>query len=288
MKSMTGFGYSEYQDDSIHLLLELKSYNNRYLDLTINMPPFLNQLESGIRTYLSERIFRGKIELYIRVKELKEELTVVLDEQAVKAYTSAMKKLIEICGFREKVSLSHLLSVEGLIKIDKNRDIDYYWNIIHEQLDTAFEEFDSSRKIEGEKTKTHICDLKQTIDNSLKIIGSHTDELEATIQSNIRERFYNLLGDGVDESKVMNETALLLMKYSIQEELTRMHGHLEAFDSELSKENKIGKKLDFLCQELNREANTIGSKSMIMEVNRAVVEIKNAIEDIREQLRNVE
>ena len=288
MKSMTGFGCSEYQDDKIHISLDLKSYNNRYLDITVSMPPFLNSLEPKIRSIVSSRINRGRVEVYIKIRELKEEVTIHLDKSVVQSYMTVLEALAEAAGLDSKPTLSHLLKMEGILKTDKQRDLDFYWEHVEKRLLDAFNEFEESRLREGEQTSADIEEVLLTIEKNVGKLEQYAPELGKRIMDTLKERFQQLLGDEFDESRILAETAVMLVKYDINEEIIRMKSHLQNFHQIAEEGAPLGKKLDFLCQELNREINTVGSKSTILEVNQSVIDVKDAIEKIREQLRNVE
>ncbi|RKX77049.1 MAG: YicC family protein [Spirochaetes bacterium] len=288
MKSMTGYGYGEYRDESLSINLELKAYNNRYLDIIVNVPPSLNSIEPRLREFLSGKILRGRVELYIKCKELSERVTVTVDEELVKTYASALKELALAAGVNEDIRLSHLLEIDGVLKTEKKIDMEYYHRAILGTLEKAYMDFDRERRREGDATKKDILDNLVVMEEALNLIEENAPLLEEKIMDTIRERFFRLLGEEIDETRVLSETALMLVKYNINEEIVRIKGHLSEFRSSLEEDNQVGKKLDFLCQELNREINTIGSKSVMLKVNQAVIKIKDSLEKIREQLRNVE
>jgi uncharacterized protein (TIGR00255 family) len=288
MKSMTGYGFSEYKDETMHLSVEIKSYNNRYLDLFINLPQHASRLEPKMRDLLSQKIERGRVELYCKMREFEEDPQVYLDYTTAKRYAAVLKELQQVTGVRGRPRLSHLIRMEGVLKSDNVVDIEALWRTLHPLTSRSLEAFEQTRKQEGEKTKKDIAMQIEILQQSVAAIESHSEELEEKIKSNLMERFTQLLGEGVDENRVYAETAVLLVKYSISEELQRLRAHIESFTALLGSEAPAGKKLDFICQELNREINTIGSKSVILDVNQAVISSKDAIEKMREQLRNVE
>jgi uncharacterized protein (TIGR00255 family) len=288
MISMTGYGWIDNQNESVQMSVELKSYNNRYLDIKINLPPFMSPLEPELRTYLKEKIVRGRVELYIRVKELEENLDVILDTNVVTAYKKALLDIKVAADLDDKPRLSHFLHLDGVMKIVKKRDIEKYKTILFENLDKVWIQYNDLRTKEGEATREDIMSNIDIIWKSLKIIQNRESGLEDLIKNNIKERFQKLLDDNIDENRILAETAILLMKYGIAEELSRLSSHLEQFCNTLHKKQPVAKKLDFLCQEMNREINTIGSKSNMIEISQAVIEAKEAVENIREQLRNVE
>ncbi len=288
MISMTGYSYREYQDERVNLALELKSYNNRYLDIIINAPPFLSPLEPTIRNYLKTKIIRGRVELSLRVKELEEDLQVYVDQTAAKEYAAALRRLAETAGLEEEPRLSHFLRLEGVLKPVKNRDIEWFEKIVMRELETASIDFIQARESEGAATEKDIRSLLEILEGNLATIEAHSSKLEEYIRNELTERFKEMVGENYDENRILSETAVMLMKYSVGEETVRMRSHLEQFENYMQQSGGIGKKLDFICQEMHREINTIGSKSNIIAVNQAVVEAKDALEKIREQLRNVE
>ncbi len=288
MISMTGYSYREYQDEQVNLSLELKSYNNRYLDIIINAPPFLTPLEPALRTFIKSKIVRGRVELSLRVKELEEDLKVYIDQTAAKEYAAALRRLSETVDLDEEPRLSHFLRLEGVIKPVKNRDLDWFEKLVMQEMEAATKEFMKTRASEGEATEKDVRMLLQTLEGNLATIEAHSAKLEEYIKSELTEKVREMVGENYDENRILSETAVMLMKYSVGEETVRLRSHLEQFEKYMHQTGGIGKKLDFICQEMHREINTIGSKSNIIAINQAVVEAKDALEKIREQLRNVE
>ena len=288
MKSMTGYAYSESVNENITVSVELKGYNSRFLDLAIYLPPWLTSLESGIRAYISSRFARGKVELGIRVKEHNAAINVAINENAAKMYEKAIRNLAATLGTREEPDLAMILGLEGVLETETTRDAEKYQVLIEPVLAAAADQFEAERVREGKHTEADILSHIVILEEAAKTISAHAPELESSIKENIRGRFAELLGDSIDENRVLAETALLLMKYTISEELSRLASHLSEFRLEAERNPSPGKKLDFLCQEINREINTIGSKTPVLEVSRTVVEMKIALENIREQLRSVE
>lgn len=288
MISMTGYGYREYRDEYVELITEIRSYNNRYLDTAVNVPPFLSPVEPAVKEFVRGRVGRGRVEVTIRVKELEEDISVHLDEKAASRYAEALRGLAGAAGIEEEPRLSHFLRMEGIITQVKNRDLDWFENLVMRQLEDAYGDFAEAKRNEGEATKKNIDGLLVEVETQLEVVEAYAQSLEERIRENLEKRFNELVGEGLDQNRLYQETAVMLMKYGIDEETVRMRSHLTQFRELSQGEAGVGKKLDFICQELNREINTIGSKSTIAEVNRAVVEVKDSLEKIREQLRNVE
>jgi uncharacterized protein (TIGR00255 family) len=285
---MTGFGHGEHRDSRVQMVLEVRSYNNRFLELSINLPYGIKQLEPRVREYLSSRIQRGKVEFYLSLTELEDSSDVVVDHARVRTYTAALEELRRIAGIRERPTLAHLIGLEGVLKTVSRKDPEALWALVVPLLGTVFADFDASRNVEGRKTEQDIRKCAADIRERMSIIHAKVPEIEAKIKTGLRERFHELLGEGVDESRIMAETAVQLMRGDINEEVQRTQAHLESLQEALGMKGPQGKRLDFICQELGREINTIGSKSMMIEIDQAVIAVKDSLEKIREQIRNVE
>jgi uncharacterized protein (TIGR00255 family) len=288
MKSMTGYAYTVRQDENLSLSVEIRGYNNRFLEMTIYIPPFLSALEPGIREYIAGRFNRGKIEISVRLKEHNIPVSVSVNREAVRAYRDAIAVLSDELGLGEKPSLSTLLGMEGILDIEKNRDDERYRRLIEPVLKTTADKFEAERIREGKHTEAAVLSHIAALESLVKTVAGYVPVMEAALKENLRNRFNEVLGDEIDENRILTETAVHLVKYTIAEEVSRLSAHLAEFRAEAGRNESPGKKLDFLCQEINREINTIGSKMPNLEVSRAVVDMKDALENIREQLRNVE
>jgi len=288
MISMTGFAYREKSGQDLSVSVEIKSVNNRYLEIQVNLPPWLSYIESKIREQISSYCGRGKVDVFIRVREHNVPVKISINMNAAKSYFDAIKEMSKKLGLKEKPSLSAILEMENVLEIEKNRDEELYWKEIEPLLCEAVKAFCSEREREGKHTEKDILDNLQKIESSLKKIMSYVPVIEKTLKENIRIRFDELLGNKIEENRILAETASLLLKYTISEEISRLKSHLNEFKKETDNNSRPGKKLDFLCQEINREINTIGSKSTVIEVSSEVVIMKEALENIREQLRNIE
>ena len=288
MKSMTGYGWAEEQDEEVSASVEIKGYNNRFLDIVVYLPPFLSALEILVREYAAGLCRRGRLELSIRYKEFNAPLAVSVNREAAKAYWKAAEEAARLVGIAEQPGLELILSMEGVLETERTRNPEKVRDRIMPLLERAFAGFETDRLREGEHTYRDILSHVASLERSREFVASRSDELETIFKETIKARFEELLGDRIDENRILAETAALLVKYTISEELSRLKAHLEEFRAEAERNPSPGKKLDFLCQEINREINTIGSKAAILEVSRETVQMKNALENIREQLRNVE
>ncbi len=288
MISMTGYAYREKTGQDFSVTVEIKGYNSRFLEIFVNLPPWLSTLETKIREQFAAAFGRGKIEVFIRVREYNAPVNIRINTKAAKAYYDTVGSLAAELGIEAKLGLDSLLKMEGVIETEKTRDDERYQNEIEPVLQDALLAFAAEREREGRHTEDDIFSNFEIISSSVKTISSFAPAIENNLKENIKSRFAELLGNQVDENRVLAETASLLIKYTISEELSRLSSHLTEFKAEAERNKRPGKKLDFLCQEINREINTIGSKSAIVEVSGEVIKMKEALENIREQLRNIE
>ncbi|MEE8441903.1 MAG: YicC/YloC family endoribonuclease [Spirochaetia bacterium] len=295
---MTGYGNAERQDERFSAVVEVKSYNNRYLDINCSLPVVFSQLEKQIRDRVAGVARRGRIEVLVRFRDNEEDLAVSVDRSVVNGYLNAFSELKAHAGIQEDVRLDHLLSREGVLKSERVADADRAWSVIEPLLDVALRDFGSSRRAEGRRLALDIENQLGRIDQCVHAFETYAGQIEETIRNGLQRRFAEVLGNEVDENRVLSEVAVQLTRFSINEEIVRLRAHLESFRkigfgagkiaADDGPEEPVGKKLDFLCQELNREINTTGSKSILVEVSQQVVEAKDALENVREQLRNVE
>jgi uncharacterized protein (TIGR00255 family) len=285
---MTGFAFREKQGEDISLSVEIRGYNNRFLEIFVNSPSWLSSLEPKIREHIAGVCGRGKVEVFVRLRESNTPVKVSVNTEAARAYHAAIGDLAVSLGINEPLSLSVLIGMEGVLDIEKSRDDERYWLAIEPVLKEAAAAFEAEREREGKHTEEDILRSIGIIEAALKTVASRAPDLEIAIRENIKKRFAEMLGDQIDENRILAETAVLLVKHTIAEEISRLSAHIGEFRTETANNPRPGKKLDFLCQEINREINTIGSKSAVLEVSRAVVEMKEALENVREQLRNVE
>lgn len=288
MTSMTGYAFKEVSLENATVSVEIKSVNSRFLDLAINLPPYLNALESYYKSKITSGILRGKVDVYIRVKETESDAQVVADTKAAAEYMTAIKKIAEACGYSSEIPLSLIISQPGVLTASKSYDVEKYKLMIDPVFAEAFEAFIADRKREGENMHADLCEKFLVLSKCADFFKEWQPKMEIAFKNQITARFNELLGDKVDENRIMTETAAMMVKYTINEEIVRLHSHLAAVKNELENNPAPGKRLDFLCQEINREINTIGSKNQFAEVGAMVVNAKDALENIREQSKNVE
>lgn len=289
MNSMTGYGFKESITDNTQISVEIKSVNNRFLDLNINLPPFLNPLESKIRKIIAEKIVRGKVDLTIRVKDMNSTAKVSADPAAAKMYKDAILQIADAVGFQsDTIPLGLIINQEGVLNVTHEYDADSYWQKIEPIFSEVFEQFIADRKREGENLQKDLLKKLDTLDSCAAFFKEWQPKMEEKFKETITAKFTELLADRVDENRIMTEVAAMLVKYTINEEIIRLQSHLGALRKEFATSATPGKRIDFICQEANREINTIGSKNQFTEIGQMVINAKDALENIREQSKNVE
>jgi uncharacterized protein (TIGR00255 family) len=290
MKSMTGYAYAERTVDENVVSIEIRGYNNRFLETAVILPPSMNVVEKRIRGAVSECCTRGKVEVSVRLRKPGGSRPPAINKNALISYVSLFNALSEVMDSEEKIMIRDLIRAEGILETDGGiYTEDSAWELIRDPLFSALALFDTERKREGEHTEKNIFSYLTKLEESEKKIKELAPQEEIQLKKTLQGRFAEITrGLIIDDSRLLSETALLVIKYSILEELARLEAHISEFRKTMKSGGSMGKKLDFLCQEINREVNTIGAKSQSLAVVREVVELKENIEDIREQLRNVE
>jgi uncharacterized protein (TIGR00255 family) len=285
---MTGFGHAETERDGVLVTADVRSYNNRYLELSVMLPSHLSVLEPRVREMLAGCVERGKVEVVVRITEFAETGTIVVDEALARSYIQAMESLAYILGSGERPHLTHLARMEGIFLVRRRRDQDKVWEIVRVVLSEALAGFAETRSREGTYTEADLLRQIATVEAEI----AHTETLaplwETKIREGLRSRLQDLLGERYDEPRLIGETAQMLLRFDVNEELKRMGAHVDAFRAAVARGGACGRMLDFICQELHREINTLGSKSLLLEVDQSVLRMKDALEKIREQVRNVE
>lgn len=291
MISMTGYAYEEVSTEKNVVSVEIKSVNSRFLDLSINMPPYMNPVESYFRAKISEKVSRGKVDVYIRVKELYSDAAVTVDTELARTYMNAYKQIASAVGLaavNPAATLYALVNQEGVLNSNRTYDAEKYKLLIEPVFDKAFERFLNDKAREGENMRADLLEKLSKLEECADFFKEWQPKMEACFKEQITARFNELLGENADQNRIMSETAAMLVKYTINEEIVRLHSHISAMKDEILNNPIPGKRLDFICQEMNREINTIGSKNQFAEVSAVVINAKDALENIREQSKNVE
>lgn len=285
---MTGYAVREVFHQQFYAQLEIKTCNNRYLDISVHLPIALNSLEQEIRKRVSSRVSRGRVDAAVRYRPLESEGEIHVDRSGVLQYLKAFHEIQHTAGLSTAVTLQDFLAAGDILKPVQTINASKHGEVLLEELEAVLDELDQARRTEGAAVRLDIEQQLEKFTHLFREVQGRGGELEQRLKGQLIERFEELTDGSYDENRVLSEVAVLLVKYSIHEELQRTESHLTQFSRYLEQTGAAGKKLDFLCQELNREINTIASKSTMAEVNQRVVEMKDHIENIREQLRNVE
>ena len=290
IKSMTGYGRGKLESDGREFIVEIKSINHRYNDTSIKMPRYLSFLEDKVRQYVTKSISRGKIEVYISVNNISaESKNVVIDKELAGEYVNAMRDMIALYGLKDDISASSLMRLPDIIKNEDIEDEEAYWEPLKNTLDTALKNIEEARENEGTRLKSDILERLNIISEYVDTVKEKSAGLLEEYRNKLTNRVYELNANGiVDENRIGIEVVLFADKSSICEEVTRLKSHIASLEKMLDVDGPIGKKIDFLVQEMNRETNTIGSKANSIGITNYVVEMKNEIENIREQVQNIE
>lgn len=292
IKSMTGYGRAKKEIGGRNILVELKSVNNRYLDCTVKLPKLFGFLEEKIKSYISSKgISRGKVEIFVSIDILEEiGVSVELDRAYAKSYIDALRTLAAEFNLENDISVMSVASNRDIFSVKKaDEDMDREWANVLPVLEEATAAFITSREREGANMKADILSKKANIEALVKKIAPLSEADAKNQYAKLESRIKQLLGDVVvDENRLITECALFADKIAIDEELVRLSSHFEAFDQIVASDEPVGRKLDFLLQEINRETNTIGSKACDVNIAKIVVEIKSELEKIREQIQNIE
>lgn len=291
MKSMTGYGRAKLQKESREYIVEIKSVNHKYLDMNIKLPRNLFCMEDRVRKSISNKISRGKIDVFITyINNGIEGKNILINKDIARLYIKELEELANennIASGLRATEISKLPEVLNIV-IDED-DEDKIWSDLNECLEEALSNFVNMRETEGERIKLDLEErLNEINENVEKIIQNSTGLIEEYVVK-LRNRIKEMLDtDIVDETRLAQEIVIYSDKISIEEEITRIKSHIEQFRTLLDEKDPIGKKADFIIQEMNRETNTMGSKSGSIDIINLVIKIKTQIEDIREQIQNIE
>lgn len=292
IKSMTGFGRGESRDNIRHFVVEIKSVNHRYNDIIIKMPKHLNYIEDRIRKHIRSKISRGRVEVYINLEYIDDSgIQVQVDLPLAKSYKEAVETLNEKLCIKDKITIDLIAKFPDVIRVEKREDDeDEVWNCLKTGLEEALNKLLEMRIREGQELAKDIRLRAENIIGIVKAIEARSPEVVLEYKNKLKSRIEELLGDSyeLDESRVANEVAFFADKSNIDEEIVRLYSHVNQLISTLDADVPVGRRLDFLIQEMNREANTIGSKASDIVITNKVVELKSEIEKVREQIQNIE
>lgn len=291
IKSMTGYGKSEQTIDSLNVTVEIKSVNHRYFEFSARVPREYGFLEEKLKKYCNSLITRGKVECYVSVEDLEErEMEVNVNETLAAGYVKALKELSERFGLKADISAVTLSRYPDVITLHKaSEDEERIWNAVKTVAETAVSKFIEMRETEGSKLRGDILSRADYIIECVEFIEGRSPETVREYNEKLKQRMKELLGDAaVDEQRLLNEAAIYADKIAVDEETVRLRSHISQLREFMNSSEAIGRKLDFLVQEINREANTIGSKAQDVDIAKKVIAIKAEVEKIREQVQNIE
>lgn len=291
IRSMTGFGQGEARSDEYSVQIEVKSVNHRYLDLFFRIPRQYSPLEEAMRSEIAGRIARGRVEVMLTVEEFgKKERIVYINEGLLQAYLQAITAVKGEMGSEEVPSLSLILSLPGLLEVDEPPlDFEELQRITLEAMGFALDGVERMRVAEGRRLSADLQDKVEQLEQLCLQLAKLAPQVVEDYRGRLRERLEELLdGTTITEERFLGEVAIFADRASIDEELVRMASHLQQFRETLQTKEPVGRKLDFLVQEMNREVNTIGSKGNNVHIAGHVVTMKSVLEKIREQIQNIE
>ena len=291
IKSMTGFGRYEYADASRKITVEVKSVNHRYLDVNIKMPKKLNFFESAIRTLLKEYIERGKVDIYITYEDFTENnFSLQYNKTLAGEYLKYLNQMSEEFGLENDIRVSTLSRYpEVFVMEEQPVDEDELWSSLEKALRGAFEPFVESRVREGENLKKDLCEKLDNMVSYVDFIEERSPQIIAEYRARLEEKLKELLADNqLDDSRIAQEVTIFADKICVDEETVRLKSHILSVKDSLNAGGSVGRKLDFLAQEMNREANTILSKSNDLKISDTGISLKTDIEKVREQIQNIE
>jgi uncharacterized protein (TIGR00255 family) len=288
MLSMTGYGFSEGNEESVDITVEIKSVNNRYCDINVKMPYFLNPYEKEIKNLVLKKTVRGKVDVNILIRDNDPNYDITGNINLASKYKDCYEKVAKGLGLNDEVRLSYFLKSDGVFIIKDNRDGERFYKLLKKYLESALKQFYDARQTEGKETERHILECLDIIDENLSVVKKESKEFSKEYEEKLRERIKDLLESNIDDTRILMEAAIIATKTDIAEEMERLASHIKQFKKECKKKEAVGRKLDFISQEMNREINTIGSKASSIKISENVIEMKTQLEKIKEQIRNIE
>ncbi|MGN0152042.1 MAG: YicC/YloC family endoribonuclease [Wujia sp.] len=291
IKSMTGFGRSEIVNEYRKIVVEIKAVNHRYCDMTVKLPKKLNYFESAIRNYLKDYIQRGKVDVYITYEDYSESnVCVKYNKEIAAEYISYLNSMVEEFGLVSDLKASVIGRFPEVFTLEeKNEDEEVIWEHLQEAIGEAAEKFVQSRITEGEHLRQDLLVKLDSMDKMVGFIEEKSPEIIALYKDKLIERVSELSANTqIDDQRIATEVTLFADKICVDEEIVRLKSHIDSMRKILVEGGSVGRKLDFIAQEMNREANTILSKSNSLQISDVGIDLKTEIEKVREQIQNIE
>ena len=289
--SMTGFGRGRFSNEERTITVEIKAVNHRFLDLSVKTPRVLSFTEEKIKSEIQKRIERGKVDIFVAYTQFqKPGSSVKVDDKLAAEYAAAIKKISSEIGLDDNVSAERIAMFPDVLNVyEDEMDEEAVWEQVKEALDKAIDNFTAMREVEGENLKNNLLGMSDNIATCMLTVKEQAPKVVIEYKAKLEQRIATILqSDAVDPTRLAQEVAFFADKCSIDEEITRMDSHIKQLRDILAAGGPVGRKLDFLVQEMNREANTMGSKANNIVLTNTVLEIKSEIEKIREQIQNLE
>lgn len=290
-KSMTGYGKCMYTDDTCKIVVEIKSVNSRYLELVNKIPRSLNYFEDSIRKSISEKIKRGRVETFIQLDSYSQDTIHFMDEKMALYYKNVFDEIEKKTGIKNDMAMSSYINLPNILSKNESIDDSLQEKIIS-TLKNAIDSLNTMRENEGTKIAKDLKVRADLLKEHAKTLEGYTKDIEKSVFEKLQKKITEMtsqLGVEADNSKIIEQAAFYADKMNVTEEIVRLYSHIEQLNEFLQEDSvEIGKKIDFLLQEMNREINTVGSKSQKSEIISLVVDIKSEIEKIREQIQNIE
>lgn len=290
IRSMTGFGRGKYENDGRYYCIEIKSVNHKYSDISVRMPKFLNSFENEIRKTITNAITRGKVDVNITFENYNSEgNNIHFNIELAKEYVKGLEQLAKETCVKYEVNVMDIAKMPEILKLEEDENEEKIKKELMIALNEALQNFVQMREVEGQKLIEDIQKRIEFVKEKVFEIEQYSDTLVQEYMQKLEMRVRELMDTKiVDENRLAQEIVIFSDKSSIEEELTRLRSHINQFETFIKGESPIGKKFDFLIQEMNREINTIGSKANCLEITNRVIELKTEIENIREQVQNIE
>lgn len=291
VKSMTGFGRACKEVDGYVITVELKSVNHRYFDFSSRCPRQYGFIDDKIKSFVNSKVARGKIDCYVGIEALNtESADVVVNNTLASAYVKVLKEISTNYDLKEDFGASTVARFPDVLIVKKaDEDEEKIWQLVKTVAEEAIDKFTQMRCVEGKKMYDDVYSRSQFILDTVSFIEERSPQTVKEYNDKLVERVHELLGDvTLDESRILQEVAIYADKVAVAEETVRLRSHIAQLREFISSDEPVGRKLDFLVQEINRETNTIGSKCNDVEIAKKVVEVKAEIEKIREQIQNIE
>ena len=290
IKSMTGFGKAILEKNLRSYQIEIKSVNHRYLDISVRMPREISYLEEIIRKEISKNILRGKIDVFINFNNNSMEgKEIKINTNLAKQYIKELRKLAEEENLNQDIQVNEIAKYPDVLTVEQNIEDEEIEKEIIEVINKAVESLLKMKKSEGEKIAKDLNERLEEIQEKVNEVSKFSAGLIGEYIVKLEERIKQILNDQeIDKKRLAEEVVIYADKSSIEEEITRLNSHIAQFKNLLSSEKPVGKKLDFIIQEMNRETNTIGSKSSSLNITNSVIDMKTEIENLREQIQNIE